>query len=394
MASGIYPGLANKEAPFWHEGQNVMFTGRAAQPMPGQAVLVPAVASSPIRFLLETVIAGVRTVFYGNRTTLYKWAEGGTISVLGTGFDADYWTAFRWGEWTVMAPWPTGTVQVWKPGTGLADVGGRGGLFETARSVSSFRQFAIMLGVDGAESSIYWSAQDFLEDFVQTASNAAGKLPVQEAESPILACVTYSGRLFFATAASLFSFNFIGAPLYFGYNLAVKNTGVLGPYSMAVGGDGRIYGIGPSGVWSSDGQQVVPIDMPAVHERIYDRMNPANSWKCVVYHDMQTKQVFFCYPTDDNTENSEAVAWNYVDRNWAPSSQKRTAASDSGIFRSPILGDAEGNVWNQILSGVPASADQSADVGLTSSGLIKIPYGRGAYGRGPYGGNLRVSSDA
>lgn len=129
VQSGIFPGLANKEVPLWFEGQNVMFTERSAQPMPGQAVLIPATEPLATRFVLETVVSGVRTVFFGTRTKLYKWDEvSGTITTLASGFNADYWTAFRWGSWTVMAPWPNGVVQVWKPAPSIADLGGRGGL--------------------------------------------------------------------------------------------------------------------------------------------------------------------------------------------------------------------------------------------------------------------------
>lgn len=38
VQSGIYPSLPQKEPPLWSDGQNVQFTERSAQPMPGQAV--------------------------------------------------------------------------------------------------------------------------------------------------------------------------------------------------------------------------------------------------------------------------------------------------------------------------------------------------------------------
>lgn len=397
LQSGIYPGLAHSEPPLWVDGQNVMFTERSAQPMPGQYILVPGVTPiQPVRGIVEAVLDLKPTLVIGHETRVESWSEADGLDTLGTGLPAaDYWTGFRWNKWVVMTPWPEGTAQIWKTDiASFGDLGGRGGLFETARASLAYKQFGIFFGLDTAETKIIWSDLDNLEEFVPDLTNAAGSLLIQEAESALLAAINYNGFTFFATAASLFRLNYLGPPLYFGYQMAVQGAGVFSPQALCVGGDNLLYGFGPSGIWQSDGTSVRPIDIPAIRDKVYDRFNPAAAGRIMVYHDMQSKHIFFCYPVGTEEENSEAVAYNYVDKNWAPSSQRRTAGSATGVFSTPLLGDTDGNVWAQQLNSVLTAGGQTPRLPLNWRGEVMTPFGSSIFGGGVYGGRDVIEGDS
>lgn len=388
IQSGIFPALEHSAAPLWQSGQNVMFSERSVSPMPGQYVLIPAAVEEPVRGIVETNISGEPNIFYGTTSKAFRWSQGDGSIELGTGFNADYWTGFRWGSWTVLTPWPNGVVQLWKSDVDFDDLDGRDSQFETARASLAYKRFAIFFGLDTDGKKIIWSDADNVEDYVGTLANAAGSLTVPEAESDILAAVVFNEEIYFATSASLYKLKFIGYPNFFDYVPVVKGAGVFGPWSLCVGGDNYLYGFGPTGFWRTDGQSMMPVDIPAVRKEVANTFNRLQGEKVVVYHDMQSKHVFFNYPTDGD-ENAVAKAWNYVDRNWAPSSQARTCASDLGILSTPLLGDSLGNIWAQLITGVIAG---QADPSITphSIGVINTPYGRGAYGRGSYGGYHQV----
>jgi hypothetical protein len=392
LQSGIYPGLPHSQAPLWVDGANVLFTERSAQPTPAQLILIPKPILQPVRGIVEATIDEVAHVFTGFTTELWKWERAGGSVKLDDGHDALHWTGFWWGDWVVMAPWPQGVVQIWKTGTSSADLGGRGGLFSTARAVSTLNDHAIFLGLDTDPTAIAWSDQDNVEEYVAALTNAAGMLPVREAEGPLSAGIKYSGAIFFTTQISLFRLNYLGPGNYFGYKGVARNFGAFSAGCLSVGSDGLLYGFGLQGIWQTDGTAPRFISSPAIHDKVYQRINTkldpdgvSYAERSHIYNDAQTKRMIFYYPVGDATECNESVAWNYGEKNWDPGTLLRTASTESGIFSSPLLGDVQGNVWVQTQDNTPISqADPSIE--LNEFGAVTAGYGDMGYGEGGYGG--------
>jgi hypothetical protein len=57
----------------------------------------------------------------------------------------------------------------------------------------------------------------------------------------------------------------------------------------------------------------------------------------------QYGEIWWFYPSSASTENDRYVAYNYVENTWSIGTLSRTAGTDAGTFRQPMMADPSDN---------------------------------------------------
>lgn len=89
---------------------------------------------------------------------------------------------------------------------------------------------------------------------------------------------------------------------------------------------GRHFVFGQNDIWSHDGASRQSLAVGRVRDFIFNNLNVNNAYKCFVQHDINLKEIRFCYASDDSlcdfpTENgagtNRCAVYNYVEDKWS-----------------------------------------------------------------------------
>lgn len=164
IASGVFPDMANQNAPFWRTAQNIMFYAGSIMPFPGATILFPKTVSVPITGLLELdpQVTGHPAICFGTLNELRYWDATNGETLEGSGYTgnanqtdaaiATRWSIQQWNTW-VYATNGVNPPQVNKAGAGFvaADVDT---LFTTAEIFHKWRQFLIAFNLSTGKNHI------------------------------------------------------------------------------------------------------------------------------------------------------------------------------------------------------------------------------------------------
>lgn len=389
MLSGVYPDLPHRQPPIFKNAKNVLFSDKSVQPIPGQYILTAGHEGLPIRGLLSIREANIPILFYGDDSKLYRYTITGGTTEVGTGYsnNGNAWSLQRWGTW-VLATNNVDAPQIFK-GSSFAALTGISPTFATARIFLAYKNYLLAFNTDVNDSRVAWCTADDPENWVAALNNTSRLLDIRDTTSGFTAAVIANERIFNFTLKSMHVMGFIGPPSFFSHNKVTDDIGAFGPAAVTEVA-GNLFGIGPNGVWKSDGSGYTYVDEGAVHDRIFNDINLDYAHKCVAWHDVFTKQVVFWIPGAGQTENSYGMAFNYKEGNWAPRGDGRSAALESGDFEWGILGDTSGNIYAQSLIDSPVSA-QDPDLHVTGQGYFQLGFGNSGFGNGGFGGTLELT---
>ena len=422
IPTGLHPSLPNAKIPLWVDGRNVIFFENAVQPSPGQFQLAAKAEVGRVIGAIESLIDGKDNVFFGTPTKLYRFQEdfdplqaedvsrtvgGGAYTGINDATASEIstrWSFAVWGRW-ILAVNGKDAGQIWKPeytGPDFSNWNSDSAIPPTstvedfpwtkAQIVRTIGPYAIVLNVEarvgGADESdfIYWCDTDDVHNFTAGATTAAGQLPVRDLDSPILAAEALGGGLGFYGSDHLHILEFIGAPFYFGQRHLLRGLGAVSKDAVAVVGKVH-YGLGPLGIFRTDGFQVQYIDDPSIHDFIFTNLTRAQISKCIAWYAANIGVVFFSFPLEPNLDNSIAVGYAVNNGTWSIHDFARSAASTRAVFDFPITFSNTGTIFQQGAVGVPPSGDP-LPLTLIAAVEMKANYGHLGYGDIGYGGTL------
>lgn len=387
LQSGLFPDLPGKVAPVFVDGKNVLFSDGSVQPIPGQYVLTAGSNGTPIRGLLSTRSGSTPVLYFGDDSKLYRYTISGGTAEVGSGYNSagNAWSLGRWGTW-VLATNNVDTPQIYK-GSSFGALGGISGNFTRARFFLIYRNYALAFNTDQNDSAIFWCHADDPELWTAATNNSARSLNIRDTTSGITSGLVFDQQIFYWTRRSMSVMNFLGSPLYFSSALVSTEVGSFGPQATTQANN-MLWGIGPAGVWVSNGRDYTYIDEGAVHDFIFQNINLAQAHKCVALHDSYTKHVIFWIPGEGESEVSYGVAYNYAQKGWTIRGDARSAAINTGDFDWAILGDTSGNIYAQSLVGAPVSA-QDPNLYVEGASTFSVPlFGQSGFGQGGFGGSF------
>jgi hypothetical protein len=181
---------------------------------------------------------------------------------------------------------------------------------------------------------VAFSDQENELEFESLTTNTAGSLRLSSGSS-IVGGLKARQEVLIWTDTSLYSMNFIGPPLTFAMNLINEGAGLIGP-KAAVNSPKGVFYMSKKGFYYYNGAvQKLPC---SVQDYVFGDLDEGQAYKCFGGLNEEFSEVWFFYPslTDNETEISRYVIYNYEENLWSIGSLERYAWLSAGVFNKPL----------------------------------------------------------
>jgi hypothetical protein len=284
------------------------------------------------------------------------WGAGGfgSASSLSAQNQLRLWTHDNYGEDLIMNV-RGGGIYRWKENDGLSTRGAELSGITGANLVptvglqvitSETDRHLIVLGADAISGSsrtgtidpmlIAFSDQENELQFEPLSTNTAGSLRLSSGSS-IVGGLKARQEVLVWTDTSLYSMNFIGPPLTFAVNLINEGAGLIGP-KAAVNSPKGVFYMSKKGFYFYNGAvQKLPC---SVQNYVFSDLDESQAYKCFGGLNEEFSEIWFFYPsiTDNETEISRYVIYNYEENSWSIGSLERYSWLAAGVLNRPISG--------------------------------------------------------
>jgi hypothetical protein len=307
--------------------------------------------------ILYTIAIGPQSAGLGYGTGGYGSGGWGTGVVpgqqTGTPITATDWTLDNWGE--ILLACPTGgAIYAWQPLGGVqnAQAIGTAPAFNTGIFVSNPYQILVAygstvtqnIGSDQDPLTIKWSDQGDYTDWTPSLTNQAGSYRIPTG-SKIVGALQGPKNALIWTDLDVWSMQYIGFPLVFGFNKIGASCGLIGQHARATLG-GIVYWMGKSNFFALTGNGAAPIPCP-VWDQVYQDLDTDNMDKCVAAANTVFNEIWWFYPSASGGtgENDSYVKLNVAEGSWDIGPMGRSAWIDQSVLGNPIGTTSTGLVY-------------------------------------------------
>jgi hypothetical protein len=286
------------------------------------------------------------------------WGTGtwgiGTPST--TQSDLRLWSQANFGEDLIFGP-RKGGIYYWDATTGLSV---RGVLLSSLSGasdvptiqngifVSDINRFVFAMGCNDYGSAtidpmlIRWSDQEDAVNWTPSATNQAGSLRLSHG-SEIVAAVQARQEIVVFTDSSIYSLQYLDAPIFWGAQLLGDNISIVGP-KAAVIASGVVYWMGVDKFYAYDGRvQTLNCDL---RRYVFSDFNQAQAQQVFAGTNEGFNEVWWFYPSANSLSIDKYVVYNYVEKIWYYGTLARTAWLDSGLRDYPMAATYSQNLVN------------------------------------------------
>ena len=214
--------------------------------------------------------------------------------------------------------------------------------------ISDASRFVFAMGTNPIGSStldpmlIRWSDQEDVTNWTPAATNQAGSLRLSRGAYIIGACQARQEVLVWTTT-SLYSLQFVGAPVVWGQQLVGDNVSLASQNAMAYA-NGAAYWMGVDRFYKYDGRvQPVRCDL---RRFIFNDINLGELDQVFAGTNEGFHEVWWFYCTADSDTVDRYVVYNYAEDIWYHGNLARTAWMDSGLRAKPIAATYTKNLVN------------------------------------------------
>lgn len=264
------------------------------------------------------------------------------------------WSQANWGEDLIFSV-RNGAIYYWDATTGvgvrgynLATAGGASDV-PTVQSfifVSDINRFVFAFGANDYGSSVQdpmlirWSDQEDALNWTPAATNQAGSLRLSHG-SEIVTALQARQEIVVWTDSSLYSLQYLDAPIYWGAQLLGDNISIVGQNAAAIA-SGIIYWMGVDKFYAYDGRvQTLPCDL---RRYIFNDFNQQQAAQVFAGTNEGFNEVWWFYCSANSTTIDKYVVYNYLERIWYYGTLARTAWLDSGLRDYPMAATYSNNI--------------------------------------------------
>ena len=273
----------------------------------------------------------------------------GSATSLGGNNQLRLWTHDNFGENLIINPRGGGLYR-WleNNGTGtravqLSDITGANLVPTVGLQVitSEVDRHLIVLGADPISGSartgsidpmlVAFSDQENELDFEPVITNTAGSVRLSSGSS-IVGGVKARQEVVIFTDTSVYSMQFVGAPLTFALNLINEASGLIGP-KAAITSSGGVFFMGYGNFYLYNGTvQELPC---SVHNYVFGDINTGQAYKIQAFTNSEHNEVGWFYPSSSSDEIDRYVIYNTQQGVWYYGQLTRTVWLDSGVESFP-----------------------------------------------------------
>lgn len=287
----------------------------------------------------------IQTPAYGWGAGYWGYSSWGN-STQAMGVELRLWSQSNFGEDLIFGP-RYGGIYYWDSsvGTGtravnVATMVGASSVpvVQQVLLISDVSRFVMAFGCNEIGSTgldpmlIRWSDQESYLEWYPQATNQAGSIRLSHG-SEIFAAVQVRQEILVLTDTSLYSLQYVGAPVVWGSTLLADNITSGHPNGISVA-SGIAYWMGKDKFYMYDGRvQTLSCDL---RQYVFGDFNQAQSYQVFASTNEAFNEVWWFYCSGASTVVDKYVVYNYVEKIWYYGTMGRTAWIDTGYYQYPI----------------------------------------------------------
>ena len=305
----------------------------------------------------------VQQPFYGWGSGYWGFGPWGTGA--GTVQEIRTWSQFNFGEDLIFGP-RYGGIYIWYGADAAAGFITRGVLISSIIgasdvpttqhyiTVSDTSRFVFAFGCNDYGSAtadpmlIRWSDQEDYLNWTPAPTNQAGSLRLSHG-SEISTALQVRQEILIWTDSSLYSLQYVGAPIVWGSTLLADNISCISPNGVTYA-NGIAFWMGTDKFYRYDGKaDTLPCDL---RQYVFSDINTDQPYQVFAGTNEGFNEVWWFYPSADSDSVNKYVVYNYVENVWYYGTMNRTAWLDTGIYSKPVAADADADLIVYHESGV------------------------------------------
>ena len=281
-------------------------------------------------------------------TDFVGWGES-IVSGDGIEVQLRLWSQSNYGEDLLFCP-RGGALYLWQPGSGTAPaVDVRGTLVSgqdipsqiSEIMVSDATRIVIAFGCSdyGAYGTgtfdpllVRWSAQEDFNDWTPVATNQAGSYRLSNG-SFIVGSMQSRQEILIWTDTSLYSMQYLGPPLVWGFTILADNISIASPNAMASAA-GLVYWMGIDKFYVYSGRvDVLPCTL---RQYVFEDINRDQEEQFFAGTNEAFSEIWWFYCSSNSDVIDRYVIFNYLENSWYYGTMGRTAWQDSALRQFPM----------------------------------------------------------
>jgi hypothetical protein len=212
--------------------------------------------------------------------------------------------------------------------------------------VSDVNRFLFAMGCTEYGSTTFdpmlirWADQESVTDWTPSATNQAGFLRLSHG-SEIITANQSRQEILVWTDSSLYSLQYVGAPVVWRADLVGDNISITGQNAVAYA-NGVSYWMGSDKFYKYDGRtQTLRCDL---RQYIFGDINTAQYAQVCAGTNEGFNEIWWFYCSANSTTIDRYVVYNYLEDIWYYGTMARTAWLDSGLLGNPIAATYSNNI--------------------------------------------------
>jgi hypothetical protein len=265
------------------------------------------------------------------------------LAQTGTTITANNWTIDNWGQFAVACP-QNGAIYYWDPNAGFSTLRQiqTAPVFNQGIFVSMPQQILVAygsttqtnLGLQQDPLLVAWSDQGDFAQWTPLTTNQAGSYRIPTG-SRIVGVLQGPQNGLIWTDLDLWSMNYLGYPLVFGFTKVGANCGLIGQHA-ACQLRGSVFWMGNSNFFMFNGNTVQIIPCP-IWDYVFQNLDTTNQNKCVAAANTGFNEVWWFFPSASGSgEPNSYVKYNIVENTWDFGQLSRTAWIDQSVLGQPL----------------------------------------------------------
>jgi len=221
-------------------------------------------------------------------------------------------------------------------------------LYQNNFIISDASRFVLVFGTNDYGSTVLdpmlvrWSDQESMVEWSPAATNQAGSVRLSHG-SRIVTILQSRQEILVWTDSTLYSMQYLGAPIVWGSQLLADNVSIAGPNAMALAAN-VTYWMGVDKFYKYDGQvQTLSCDL---RQYVYGNINPLQFEQVYSSTNEGFNEVWWFYCSETSNTIDKYVIYNYLENVWYYGNIARTAWLDTGLRNYPIAATYAGNLVN------------------------------------------------
>jgi hypothetical protein len=212
--------------------------------------------------------------------------------------------------------------------------------------ISDISRFVFAMGTNDYGSAtldpmlIRWSDQESVTNWTPAITNQAGSLRLSHG-SEISTAMQVRQEIIVWTDSSLYSLQYVGAPVVWGSTLLGDNLSIAGPNAASLA-SGVVYWMGKDKFYKYDGRvNTLRCDL---RQYIFGDINLGQSYQIFSGTNEAFNEVWWFYCSANSTVIDKYAVYNYLEDIWYYGTMDRTAWLDTGLRDYPVAATYSNNL--------------------------------------------------